>query len=62
MQNCNGFAEAALRHYLIMPTHHPTVKSKPTSENIHNLREKASKTGVKRFTMMFQRHERLLHL
>jgi len=23
MQNFNGFAEAALRHYLIMPTHHP---------------------------------------
>jgi hypothetical protein len=25
MQNCNGFAEVALRHYLIMPTHHPTA-------------------------------------
>ena len=23
MQSCNGFAEAALRPYLIMPTHHP---------------------------------------
>jgi hypothetical protein len=23
MQNCNGFAEAALRPYLIMPTYHP---------------------------------------
>ena len=23
MQSCDGFAEAALRHYLILPTHHP---------------------------------------
>ena len=37
MQNCNGFAEAALRPYLIMPTHHPQrSKTNGTSKYIHS--------------------------
>ena len=32
MQNCNGFAEAALRHCLIMPAHHPVEGSRGTGK------------------------------